>query len=89
MLIELDVQGYEDRGIFGGREMFRRARACILELNLDSLYEGQAAFEGIIPLLSHFGHQYAGNLDQVCAEDGHVIYADALFINSDLKRRQC
>ena len=43
ILIKLDVQGYEDRVIKGGIETFSDARACILEVCLDALYDGQAS----------------------------------------------
>jgi FkbM family methyltransferase len=80
ILIKLDVQGYEDRVIRGGRETFKITKACILEVNLDNLYEGQAEFKEIIELLYALGFKYAGNLDQIYADDGHVIFIDAVFV---------
>ena len=81
VLIKLDVQGYEDRVIRGGRETFRiRAKACILEICLDSLYEKQATFRDILFLFDELGYRYVGNLNQVCADDGHVIFVDAVFV---------
>ena len=80
LLIKLDVQGYEDRVIRGGTEMFRKARACILEVCLDGLYDGQASFKDLLISLDALGLDYAGAIDQVCAADGHVIYFDALFL---------
>ncbi len=84
MLIKLDVQGYEDRIIRGGTETFRKARACILEVGLDALYEEQATFGSILSLLHNLGFHYIGNLDQAYADDGHVIYIDAVFANKSL-----
>jgi FkbM family methyltransferase len=55
ILIKLDVQGYEDRVIKGGIEAFRKARACIIEINLDCLYENQADFQEILSLLYGLG----------------------------------
>ncbi len=81
LLIKLDVQGYEDRVIQGGEQTFRRAAACIVEISLDTLYDGQATFQQIFKLLSDLGYRYSGNLDQVQAKDGHVIYLNALFTN--------
>jgi len=31
-------------------------------------------------MLYDLGYKYAGNLNQIYAEDGHVIYADAVFV---------
>ena len=79
ILIKLDVQGYEDRVVAGGRGTFANATACILEVGLDSLYEGQAGFLQLLTMLDALGYRYAGNLDQVYGEDGHCIFLDAVF----------
>jgi FkbM family methyltransferase len=80
ILIKLDVQGYEDRVIKGGVNTFHKARACLLEVNLDNLYENQANFRDILIMLYDLGFHYAGNLEQVFSDrDGHVIYIDAMF----------
>lgn len=81
ILVKLDVQGYEDRVIAGGRKTLAMARACIAEVCLDSLYERQATFNGIVDLLDQLGFRYAGNVEQVRdPTDGHVIYIDTLFL---------
>ncbi|MGC8829190.1 MAG: FkbM family methyltransferase [Verrucomicrobiia bacterium] len=80
ILIKLDVQGYEDRVIKGGKKTFEMARACILEINLDELYVGQPSFKDIYLLLYYNGYRYAGNLNQSLAEDGHIIAIDAVFL---------
>lgn len=80
ILIKLDVQGYENRVIKGGMETFKKSAACIVEISLDQLYEGQAQFREIFRLLDHLGYAYAGNLDQVLGKDGHVRYFNAVFV---------
>jgi FkbM family methyltransferase len=80
ILVKIDVQGYEDRVIRGGRMVLSTAKACILEVSLDSLYEQQAEFKDLLSMLGQLGFRYAGNLQQVYEEDGHVIYLDAVFI---------
>ena len=83
VLIKLDVQGYEDRVLEGGKEVFGKAVACILEISLDNLYEGQADFRELCARLDQMNYRYAGNLNQIYAEDGHVIYFDAVFVRRD------
>lgn len=61
------------------------SKACIAEVSLDKLYEGQAGFYKIVALLHELGFRYAGNLSQVYAKDGHVIYIDVVFIKSEVK----
>lgn len=80
ILLKLDVQGYEDKVIRGGRETFSNAKACILEVCLDKLYGDQATFKDISSLLYDLGYRYVGNLNQNYADDGHVIYIDAVFV---------
>lgn len=79
ILIKLDVQGYEDRVIQGGRETFSIAKACILEVNIDHLYKQQTTFKDISLLLYNLKFHYVGNLSQTYADDGHVIYINAIF----------
>jgi len=80
ILVKLDVQGYEDRVIRGAKRTFSMAKACILEISLDKLYEDQATFKDISLLLYKLGYNYAGNLKQIYTDDGHVIFIDAVFV---------
>jgi FkbM family methyltransferase len=80
ILIKLDVQGYEDRVIAGGVGIFARASACVVEVSLDTLYEGQAGFRYLVTMLDDMGYRYHGNLDQTYGEDGHCIFLDAVFL---------
>lgn len=82
-LIKLDVQGYEDRVITGGDKTFAAASACILEVGLDNLYEGQAEFIELLMMLNDLGYRYAGNLNQTYANDGHCIFLDAVFLKKE------
>ena len=86
ILIKVDVEGYEDRVIYGGRKTFQKARACILEICLDKLYEDQATFSKISCFMDTLGFEYAGNLDQVYDKDGKIIYIDAVFVKSDVEK---
>lgn len=80
ILVKLDVQGYEDRVITGGGKTLNMAKVCITEVSLDRLYEDQSDFKDILSLLYDLGYRYAGNLDQSYADDGHVIFIDAVFV---------
>jgi Methyltransferase FkbM domain len=83
ILIKIDVQGYEDRVIRGGCSLFKKAKACILEINLADLYHGQASFRDIFLLLDELGYGYSGNLAQEYNNDGQVVYIDALFLKGN------
>jgi FkbM family methyltransferase len=80
VLLKLDVQGFEVKVLEGARQSLSKVRACIAEVCLDPLYEGQSSFEEIVELCGAAGLKYRGNVSQVYANDGHVIYLDALFL---------
>lgn len=80
LLIKIDVQGFEDKVIQGGKVTFSHAVACIMEVSLQSLYEGQPSFKNLYLLMDELGFEYAGNILQVYDDKGHIIYLDALFI---------
>ena len=80
VLIKLDVQGYEDRVIKGALQTLRSAKACLTEIDFDTLYDGQCTFRDVWKLLDDLGYRYVGNFEQTYAADGHVIFADALFV---------
>jgi len=86
ILLKLDVQGYEDRVLKGGVEILKKASACILEVSLDSLYEGQADFYQLTSFLSEMNYIYAGNLDQIYGPDGRIVFFDALYIKKEARK---
>jgi FkbM family methyltransferase len=82
ILLKLDIQGYEDRVLRGASALLRRTRACLLEVNFDPLYQGQATFHDIYQILLNAGFRYAGCFHQTYGEDGHVITADEFFLHT-------
>lgn len=85
IMLKLDVQGFEDRVLRGAMNLLAESSVCVLEVSLDPLYEEQANFFELHRLLKGAGYRYAGNLDQVCAEDGRVVYLDAVFLKDRCK----
>lgn len=83
ILLKRDVQGFEDRGVRGAAGVSAECLACMLEVSLDPLYEGQPDLSELARLLIEAGFRYAGNLDQVYAEDGRVVYLDAAFLRGE------
>lgn len=79
-LVKLDVQGFEELVLSGAGNTLRRAGALLTEVSLDAMYEGQAEFYALCRLAEAAGLRYAGNYAQFLAEDGHVIFLDALFV---------
>jgi FkbM family methyltransferase len=80
VLVKLDVQGFEGRVLRGARALMQQARACIVEISLDTLYDGQSTFKEIFLELDSLSYRYAGNLSQAYSSDSHVVYIDAVFM---------
>ena len=79
-LVKLDVQGFEEQVLAGAEQALRSAGALLTEVSIDAMYEGQAEFFVLCRLAEAAGLRYAGNYAQFLAEDGHVIFLDALFV---------
>lgn len=80
LLLKLDVQGFEDKVIFGGEDVVARAKIIIIEVSFLALYEGSPLFDGIYQILKTRGFTYNGNFDQLLSpQDGRPLQADAIF----------
>lgn len=83
MLVKLDVQGYEDKVISGGKTVLAQADIVITELSVEQLYDGQPLFEEIYKIMTSMGFQYRGNYHQLCSpDDGRVLQVDGIFIKT-------
>ena len=81
ILVKIDVQGYEDKVINGGARVIADAKAIIVEVSFQKLYEGQPLFDDVYRSLKEKGFTYMGNLYQLISPvNGSVLQADALFI---------
>lgn len=81
ILIKIDVQGYEDRVIFGGENVISRAKLLIVEVSFQTIYERQPLFDEIYSILRQRGFEYIGNWDQLMSPaDGSVLQADSVFV---------
>jgi FkbM family methyltransferase len=89
ILIKIDVQGYENHVIAGGRNTIRRAGYVVVEVPFLQLYENQPLFHEIYMMLHNLGFAYKGSLGQnIRKSDGCVLEADALFENIALGSRK-
>ena len=81
ILIKMDVQGFEDEVIKGGKEVFNAAKIIIVEVSFETLYKDEPLFDGVYSLLKPLGFNYVGNLKQsVNKENGKYLQADCIFI---------
>ena len=78
-LLKLDVQGAEMKVLKGGNETLQRVSHIFCEINLQSLYEGQATFKDILLYLEERSFQLSGFSEQFHNHAGEAIYLDAIF----------
>ncbi len=84
LLVKIDVQGFEDRVIAGGRATVGAAACVITEVSFQMLYGGQLLFDDIYHVLREMGFEYGGNWEQLPnPHDGRPLQADAIFIKPD------
>ncbi len=85
ILIKVDVQGFEDKVLAGGKQTFSLARAVIMEVSFVKLYEGQPTFDKLYNLLRDLGFKYCGSLEQKNDKlSGAIISEDSLFVRDNL-----
>jgi FkbM family methyltransferase len=82
-LIKVDVQGFEDKVIEGGKKTFSQAKVVIIEMSFEVLYEGQKLFDEMYQIMRNFGFEYRGSLQQLLnPDDGRVLQEDAIFMRN-------
>jgi FkbM family methyltransferase len=80
ILVKLDVQGFEDRVIRGGRDTISRATVILTEVNFEPLYENQADFAAIHRALTECGFDFHGMWEHTLDKNtGCPLFGDALF----------
>ena len=85
VLLKMDVQGFEDRVIKGGRNTLRKVKVVLVEVSFEELYEEQGDFHTVYSLLYEVGFEFAGFWEQFCSsQTGLPIQADAIFIRKTL-----
>ncbi|MBI5134446.1 MAG: FkbM family methyltransferase [Candidatus Taylorbacteria bacterium] len=81
LLVKLDVQGYEDKVIAGGKETLSLANMILIETSFKTLYEGQPLYKDIYALLASLGFSYYGNNGQHWdPKTGELVYEDSIFV---------
>jgi FkbM family methyltransferase len=81
ILVKVDVQGYEEQVISGGKNTFAQADFVIIELSFCELYLGQVLFESVYKELSEIGLCYAGCVSQLYSPiNDKILQQDALFV---------
>jgi FkbM family methyltransferase len=84
-IVKIDVQGFENQLIEGGRKTLANAHAVVMELSSYELYQDQSTFESVFPEMHSLGYLFRGVIDQMRSpRDGRILQFDALFENERL-----
>jgi hypothetical protein len=79
--IKIDAQGFEDRVIYGGKEIIKKARFCMLELSLVSLYENSILISDINSLMRSLGFRLVDIVGKITGRSGEILQLDGLYEN--------
>jgi FkbM family methyltransferase len=79
VLIKMDVQGFEDRVLEGGRRVVRGAEFLWMEMNFHEFYEGGSTFHTAYTRATGLGFELIDCVDLVRGESGRLLYFDAIF----------
>ena len=84
VLVKIDVQGYENKVIIGGKNILSKAKVIITETSFTELYKGQPSFDEIYNLLKDMGFKYAGCIDILFnPQNGIPLQSDSVFIKEN------
>lgn len=85
ILIKIDVQGFEDKVIKGGKKTIERASVIIIETSFVTLYENQPLFDDIYNMLIGLGFSYYGDVGRHYSRfSDKLIYEDSVFLKKKL-----
>lgn len=85
-VLKLDIQGYELEALIGAAEQLRDAvKIVYTEVQFVPLYEGACQFHELATFLDEHDFAIYNLYDLHTAEDGQLIYADAVFIRNALR----
>ncbi len=82
--IKVDVQGFEDRVIRGGPEVVKKAKYCMLELSLISLYEKTVLITDMNALMRSLGFRLVSIVHNITGISGEIVQIDGLYRNDGI-----
>lgn len=86
LLIKIDVQGYENKVLTGGRKFIKMADILFIESSYFELYKNQWLFYELNEYLYSQGFFFSGNLEQITAPQNNLtVQADAIYLKNELK----
>jgi FkbM family methyltransferase len=87
-VLKLDIQGGELLALRGAEQMLRAAAIDVVysEVSFSPIYEGQAFFHDLAPLLLGHGYHLYNLFPMTYTRNGIVSWSDAIWISSKIER---
>ena len=82
--IKADVQGFEDRVIRGGLEVVKKAKYCMLELSLISLYQESVLITDMNALMRGLGFRLVSIVHTIIGTSGEIVQIDGVYRNDGI-----
>jgi FkbM family methyltransferase len=83
LFLKLDVQGFEEAALNGASETLKRTRICQIEVNFETLFEGEASLSSVIRKMETAGFRLGGVFDPIFGQGGRLpASADIIFYNT-------
>jgi hypothetical protein len=79
--IKMDVQGFEDRVIRGGKDVIRMATYCLMEISLVPLYHESLLFADMNAVMRELGFRLIRIVGEVIGKSGEILQIDGLYKN--------
>ncbi len=84
ILIKIDVQGFEDKVIEGGKKTIQRSRWLIVETSLEPCYQHALYFDDIHSMLKSLGFVFKGSESFLRnPKNGHLLFCDCIYMRRD------
>lgn len=83
-VVKVDVQGYEDRVLCGGKNTISQSAYCILEISLAPLYENSPLFDDIYQQMREMGFRLVGLGGILRGVSGSHLQLDGIFQNEKM-----
>lgn len=83
-VIKIDVQGYEDKVLRGGKNTISQTAYCILEISLTPLYESSPLFDDIYQQMRIMGFRLVGFGNLLRGASGRHLQLDGIFQNEKM-----
>lgn len=80
LFIKVDVQGFEYQVILGGRETFKKALACVIEVCHEEMWKGSSTLGQVQKIMDELGFRYNGPIRMVYNRLKQPSWGDHLWV---------